>query len=806
MGNKFLKTLPAIAIAAAMTLGILSVSACKPDLSDVEDLNATKEIANWSEGSANAFFESDGWTNGNPFNVQWTKSNVLYENGVMKLTIDDNPVGSVDTFNEYLGAEARSYQNFGYGDYEVCMKPVKKAGTASTFFLYTGPSEAENPEYDDEGNLINGNPWDEIDIEFLGKDTTKVQFNYYVNGKGGHEYMYDLGFDASEDFHTYGFRWAEDEIVWFVDGEPVHRVRANSLPSTESRILMNYWCGAPAAENWMGKYSDPGDEGPEYKWVKTSAAVGWGEIPEPVIVEEFEGDWADYEAISPEFESSNNLGGATAPYTFTPSADGKTVTIKYPANAAGEYDNANFDATEVAKDTNWMHFVLKNNSATETNDVRINIRNAANTANINSYAFGNGKELSTTQDGTRFFLEPNETIEVEIKFEGEVGNVEFMLDSMFSQQTGSTPGDITISDIKFAKQGEIIIPETPVENNNGVTINGSKVIFGGNVGGQPYAINTDDETNSMNVTYTAAEDASYRGVHSGDTDEEKAVIKGIAAGHNTFTAKITNNGTAAVNVRIDIMGTNTPSGTLNVRNLSATMNGSAVYTDLEWGGSLFDAIPAGATVEIAITFDTTYEIDKILFMIDSHKTGETTHSGDVTFSEMAFSGEGTVVDPKPDPDPAPSGDGALLTFIEQGGYKVDKKSVAANEVNITYEGITCNYANVYASVVTADTENKNTFTFTVVNNGDKAVQIRMDLQNTSNEVVSTDIKGTSVWKNNGEMYFKVEAGSTETITITYSEALKGMVIFIDSTIADAPEGTTYSGNITFKDFKFTNVA
>ena len=88
------------------------------------------------------------------------------------------------------------------------------------------------------------------------------------------------------------------------------------------------------------------------------------------------------------------------------------------------------------------------------------------------------------------------------------------------------------------------------------------------------------------------------------------------------------------------------------------------------------------------------------------------------------------------------------------------------------------------------------------NNGDKAVQIRMDLQNTSNEVVSTDIKGTSVWKNNGEMYFKVEAGSTETITITYSEALKGMVIFIDSTIADAPEGTTYSGNITFKDFKF----
>ena len=29
--------------------------------------------------------------------------------------------------------------------------------------------------------------WDEIDIEFLGKDTPKVQFNYYTNGQGNHE-------------------------------------------------------------------------------------------------------------------------------------------------------------------------------------------------------------------------------------------------------------------------------------------------------------------------------------------------------------------------------------------------------------------------------------------------------------------------------------------------------------------------------------------------------------------------------------------------------------------------------------------
>lgn len=46
-----------------------------------------------------------------------------------------------------------------------------------------------------------------IDIEILGKDTTKVQLNYYTDGVGKHEYMYDLGFDSSEAFHTYGFDW-----------------------------------------------------------------------------------------------------------------------------------------------------------------------------------------------------------------------------------------------------------------------------------------------------------------------------------------------------------------------------------------------------------------------------------------------------------------------------------------------------------------------------------------------------------------------------------------------------------------------
>ena len=374
-------------------------------------------------------------------------------------------------------------------------------------------------------------------------------------------------------------------------------------------------------------------------------------------------------------------------------------------------------------------------------------------------------------------------MEVEIRYDGTVAGIELMMDSMQAAPLDKA-GDVTISDIKFATQGEVV--DIKPSENNGIDIGGQNVKFNTSA----YIINTDEESNSMNVTYSNVSGKGYTNI--------SADVTAVAAGKGEFAFKVVNNGEETVKLRIDILA-----GETNIAN-SVKVAGNSVNSFTASDSATVE-VAAKATETITVGFAGTATTANI-FIDSSTWNDETTHSGDVTFSEMAFSGEGTVVDPKPDPDPAPSGDGALLTFIEQGGYKVDKKNVAANEVNITYEGITCNYANVYASVVTADTENKNTFTFTVVNNGDKAVQIRMDLQNTSDEVVSTDIKGTSVWKNNGEMYFKVEAGKTETITITYSEALKGMVIFIDSTIADAPEGTTYSGNITFKDFKFTNVA
>lgn len=204
-------------------------------------------VADFRNGESSDFYASDGWTNGSVFNCGWYKENISFANGNMSLTIDKDTTGTY----AYSGAEYRTVDFYGYGYYETSMQPIKNDGVVSSFFTYTGPSDS--------------NPWDEIDIEILGKDTTKVQFNYYTNGVGGNEYMYDLGFDATEGFHTYGFDWQPDYITWYVDGKAVYTVTEN-IPSTAGRIMVNTWNGINV-DSWLNPFDGKTPLTAHYQWI-----------------------------------------------------------------------------------------------------------------------------------------------------------------------------------------------------------------------------------------------------------------------------------------------------------------------------------------------------------------------------------------------------------------------------------------------------------------------------------------------------------------------------------------------------------
>ena len=198
-------------------------------------------LVDFSKGIPKDFYWADGYSNGGVFNCTWRKRSAAIEDGVMHMSV-------VRERNGYAGAEYRTDNTYSHGFYSVFMKAADCSGVISSFFTY-----ANQPV------------WDEIDIEFLGKDPLRIQFNYYTGGVGNHEYDFELGFDASAEFHEYAFDWQPDSIVWYVDGKAVYRA-TESIPSHPMQLMMNVW-NCKGADAWSGAL-DP-DSLPataEYKW------------------------------------------------------------------------------------------------------------------------------------------------------------------------------------------------------------------------------------------------------------------------------------------------------------------------------------------------------------------------------------------------------------------------------------------------------------------------------------------------------------------------------------------------------------
>ena len=135
------KTAVALLLTAALGLGTLAGcgdSGTEKGLTD-QPLSGTL-LADFAQGDPGekVLFGSGGYTNDGVFNTYWDASQLTYSGGQMHLGIADNPQGSLEARTQYLGGEARTAYYYGYGDYEVRMKPSTSVGTASTFFVCTG--------------------------------------------------------------------------------------------------------------------------------------------------------------------------------------------------------------------------------------------------------------------------------------------------------------------------------------------------------------------------------------------------------------------------------------------------------------------------------------------------------------------------------------------------------------------------------------------------------------------------------------------------------------------------------------------
>ena len=91
---------------------------------DVELTDATlnaETLIDFEKGAnPDVLFESDGWSNGDVFNVVWKSHNVHYENGIMRLGITEEKatawIDGADVEYQYTAGEARTQNYYHYGD------------------------------------------------------------------------------------------------------------------------------------------------------------------------------------------------------------------------------------------------------------------------------------------------------------------------------------------------------------------------------------------------------------------------------------------------------------------------------------------------------------------------------------------------------------------------------------------------------------------------------------------------------------------------------------------------------------------
>lgn len=119
----------------------------------------------------------------------------------------------------FYGAELTGKEQFLYGRFEARMKMAAVSGSVSSMFLNYDLSWKKGTE-----------PWNEIDIEILGKNPAKWQSNILtreadpaIDGLTASEKIHDFAFDATNEFHLYAIIWTPEYIAWEIDSVEVRR-------------------------------------------------------------------------------------------------------------------------------------------------------------------------------------------------------------------------------------------------------------------------------------------------------------------------------------------------------------------------------------------------------------------------------------------------------------------------------------------------------------------------------------------------------------------------------------------------------
>lgn len=159
--------------------------------------------------------------------------NIKVNKGITQLVL----VEQATAVRSFTSAAIVTQQKLLFGKFIVKLKPSNVSGIVTGMFLHRN------------------SPHQEIDIEFLGKDTAKMLINVFYNpglegtkleyGYRGTPVLINLGFDAAKEFHKYEIEWQKNYLRWYVDGYIVYeRVQwdPTPIPNLPMEFNLNIWC------------------------------------------------------------------------------------------------------------------------------------------------------------------------------------------------------------------------------------------------------------------------------------------------------------------------------------------------------------------------------------------------------------------------------------------------------------------------------------------------------------------------------------------------------------------------------------
>ena len=158
---------------------------------------------------------------------------------VLVLIVSSNSAAPSQT-KPYRGAEYRTIATMTYGRFEARMRSAQVSGMLATFFTYYDPA----------------NPWNEIDIETMGRYSNETQFNTIVPTQANnHVQRQILPFNPHAAFHILAIEWTPDYVAWRVDRAEVYRQTGAHIAQLvqPQKLMMNLW--QPSDVNWAGSFN-----------------------------------------------------------------------------------------------------------------------------------------------------------------------------------------------------------------------------------------------------------------------------------------------------------------------------------------------------------------------------------------------------------------------------------------------------------------------------------------------------------------------------------------------------------------------